>query len=310
MSHELLLEAIGLEKTFRVGFWRRKVEAVRGVSFNVHRGEIFGLVGPNGAGKTTVMKMLTGLIFADEGQARLFGRPVSEVETRRRLGYLPENPYFYERLTARELVAYYGRLHGLDSRTISKRSDELLERVDLTHAADRPIGKFSKGMRQRAGIAQALVNDPDLVILDEPQSGLDPVGRKEVRDLLVELKEEGKTVFLSSHILPDVEAVCDRVAVMHEGTIREIGSLDELTSERQSTVEFQVKDLEVEQAEAIAGVESASRQGNVVVLRCDGAIDVDRILDDISQHGGRIHSVTPHKENLEDVFMRDTEATQ
>ncbi len=310
MSHEVLLRADALEKTFRIGFWRKKVEAVRGVSFAVHRGEIFGLVGPNGAGKTTTMKMLTGLIFPDKGRVEMFGEPVTRVDVRRKLGYLPENPYFYEHLTARELVSYYGHLHGLPTKVIDKRTDRLLEMVKLQDAQDRPLRKFSKGMRQRAGIAQALINDPELIILDEPQSGLDPVGRKEVRDLILQLKHDGKTVYFSSHILPDVEAVCDRVAVMHRGQVQEIGALDELTSQRQIGVEVQVRGLSLDEARTVATSFSADMQGQLVVLSGPGDADVDDLIGRLIAAGGSIHSVTSQQENLEDVFLRDTDTVQ
>ncbi|MGM0557359.1 MAG: ABC transporter ATP-binding protein [Myxococcota bacterium] len=307
MSEDALLTADGLSKTFRIGFWRKKVEAVRDVTFSVRQGEIFGLIGPNGAGKTTTMKMLTGLIFPDAGEMTMFGESIEHVEMRSRLGYLPENPYFYEHLSARELLVYYGNLHGQSRTDAKRRAEGLLERVGLKDAADRAIRKFSKGMRQRVGIAQALINDPELVILDEPQSGLDPVGRKEVRDLIVELKEDGKTVFFSSHILPDVEAVCDRIAVMHEGTLRETGSLDELTHSRGTSYELMVRGLTPEDANALPMTTSAQKRADMTVIEFEAGADIDDILESVQDTGAKLHSLTPQKENLEDVFLRDTQ---
>jgi ABC-2 type transport system ATP-binding protein len=309
MTHEeIILSVHDLAKTFHVGFWRKKVHAVRGVSFSVRRGEVFAIVGPNGAGKTTTLKMLTGLVHPDSGSASLFGAPTGGLEGRRRLGYLPENPYFYEHLSAPELLRYYGHLHGMDNATIDARSKTLIEQVGLGHAGDRPLRKFSKGMRQRAGLAQALINDPELVILDEPQSGLDPVGRKEVRDLIFDLKRRGKTVILSSHILPDVEAVCDRVAVFNEGLVREIGTLHELTSERTQYIEILVRHLRADDhaVRALGGLELAEPRGGVLLLRMAGDVDLRATLDALYDAGATIDSVTPHKESLEDVFIRDT----
>ena len=306
MNDEILLKAQNLQKTFRIGFLRKKVEAVRDVSFEVRRGEIFGLVGPNGAGKTTTMKMLTGLIRPDAGSMSLFGEPVEQVRMRAKLGYLPENPYFYDHLTARELLTYYGSLHGLSRKIIRERSDKLLELVGLAHAQNRPLRKFSKGMRQRAGLAQALINDPELVILDEPQSGLDPMGRKDVRDLIFDLKRRGKTVFFSSHILPDVEAVCDRVALMHLGTVREVGTLQELTGGRAAAVEILVRGLDLTKAQTLSDIDTVDARGDLIVLELSEKADLEAIIAEIYRLDGAIHSITPQKEDLEDVFLRDT----
>ncbi len=305
---DTVLSVRDIAKTFHVGFWRRKVHAVRGVSFEVRRGEVFAIVGPNGAGKTTTLKMLTGLVRPDSGSASLFGAPTGGLEGRRRLGYLPENPYFYDHLSAPELLRYYGRLHGLDSATIAERSAALIRQVGLEHAENRPLRKFSKGMRQRAGLAQALINDPELVILDEPQSGLDPVGRKEVRDLIFDLKRRGKTIILSSHILPDVEAVCDRVAVFNKGLVREIGTLHELTSEKTVYVEILVRGLDASSPslQGLTGLELAEPRGGVLLLQMRGDVDLRATLDALHAGGASVESVTPHKENLEDVFLRDT----
>ena len=301
-----IVEVKDLHKVYRVGIRRKKFVGVKGVSFEVYPGEIFGIVGPNGAGKTSTIKILTGLMKPTSGYARMFGEPVDDIESRRRLGYLPEGPYFYEHLKAPELLRYYGQLHGLDSATMDKRIPELIARVGLSHATDRPLKKFSKGMRQRAGLAQALINNPELVILDEPQSGLDPVGRKEVRDLIFELKQQGKTVIFSSHILPDVEAVCDRVALFHKGEIKEIGSLDELMSRRTKGFEVITSGLKEDDLRQLTGLQHTAQRGELWELEFGADLDMAQAINEIVKSGGNIQSIRPLRDNLEQVFLRDT----
>lgn len=302
---DAVVEIRDLKKSFRVGLRRRLVEAVKGISFAVKPGELFGIVGPNGAGKTTTIKIITGLMQPTSGEAFMFGKSVRDIESRRRMGYLPESPYFYEHLTTEELLHYYGSLLGMSGEQIAARSAELIRQVGLEHARGRPLKRFSKGMRQRAGIAQALIHDPELVILDEPQSGLDPFGRKEVRDLLFELKRAGKTVILSSHILPDVEAVCDRVAVIHKGELKEIGTLHELTSERVEAIEIMVRRLAADALPAEVGALSVETRGDLLLVRVRGDADLEGVLGRIWEAGGEVSSVVPQRESLEDVFMRD-----
>ncbi|MHB8418924.1 MAG: ABC transporter ATP-binding protein, partial [Myxococcales bacterium] len=238
-----MLQATALAKTFRVGFWGRKLRALLGLTFEVHKGELFGLVGPNGAGKSTAIKLFLGLIRPTSGTGSIDGHPIGTPESRRRLGFLPENPALYEFLTAQEYLALAGALLKLDKKTTKARSAQLLELVGLTHAADLGIRKFSKGMVQRLGLAQALMGDPAVVILDEPMSGLDPIGRKDVRDIMFRLRDEGRTVFFSTHILPDVEAICDRVALLSKGKLTDIGKLNDLLSNRVKAVEVTVSGL-------------------------------------------------------------------
>ena len=307
MSRSTVLRVSHLSKTFRVGFWRQKVEAVRDISFEVFDEEIFGIVGPNGAGKTTTMKMMTRLIFPDEGEIELLGQPVEQAESRRRLGYLPEGPYFYEHLTAAELLRYYGALHGLDRNLVEERIDELLERVGLEEARDRAIRKFSKGMRQRAGIAQALINDPDLVILDEPQSGLDPVGRKEVRDLIYNLREDGKTVIFSSHILVDVEAVCDRVAILNDGELVDIVEFDALDETNAQKVELTVDGLERNDLEDALSPSHIEKRSGALFVVLEGDTDLNATLGEIDRLGGTIQSVSRRHGRLEEQFLEETE---
>jgi ABC-2 type transport system ATP-binding protein len=222
----------GLTKVFRPGWpWQPAVTALAGLSLTVQTGEIYGFLGPNGAGKTTTLKILMGLIRASGGRAEVLGRPAGDVEVRQHIGFLPESPYFYDYLTAEEFLAFYGRLAGLDRGGMPDRIAGLLKLVGLTGARERQLRTFSKGMLQRIGLAQALVHDPALVILDEPMSGLDPIGRKEVRDLILGLRERGKTVFFSTHIIPDVEAMCDRVGIVVKGRVVAEGRVDELAAQ-------------------------------------------------------------------------------
>jgi ABC-2 type transport system ATP-binding protein len=228
MTTAPILEVNELFKTFRVGFFRRRVEAVRGISFQVREGEIFGLLGPNGAGKTTTLKVMMGLIAPTAGGIRIFDRPCSEPGARADVGFLPENPYFHEYLTPRELLEFYGRLVGLGASEIRTRRDALIEQVGLADAANRPLKKFSKGMLQRIGLAQALIGEPKLLVLDEPMSGLDPIGRKFVADLIAELNGRGTTILFSSHILSDVERLCHRVVILNRGVVASEGRLTDL----------------------------------------------------------------------------------
>jgi ABC-2 type transport system ATP-binding protein len=307
MTDSAVLSINNLSKTFHVGFWRKKVEAVRDVSFDVHSEEIFGLVGPNGAGKTTTMKMITGLIYPDAGEVEVFGHSSLTTESRRKLGYLPEGPYFYEHLTATELLRYYGHLHGMNGSRLDERVDELLERVGLTEARDRPLRKFSKGMRQRAGIAQALINDPELVILDEPQSGLDPVGRKEVRDLIYELREQGKTVIFSSHILVDVEAVCDRVAILQNGELVEVADLEQWTKSGGQSIHIRVKGLGADRVrESVGDVTRVETHSGELDLAFPGDIDLAAKISAIEELGGNITGVQRSHRGLEEQFLADT----
>ncbi|MCK9462087.1 MAG: ABC transporter ATP-binding protein [Proteobacteria bacterium] len=228
MTTAPILEVQDLFKTFRTGFFRRRVDAVRGVSFEVREGEIFGLLGPNGAGKTTTLKVMMGLVAPTSGSIRIFGRPCSEPGARARVGFLPENPYFHEYLTPRELLEFYGSLVGLGGAKLERQSEALIEQVGLKEAANRPLRKFSKGMLQRIGLAQALLGDPELLVLDEPMSGLDPIGRKFVADLIAERNRSGVAILFSSHILSDVERLCHRVVILNRGVVAAQGSLADL----------------------------------------------------------------------------------
>jgi ABC-2 type transport system ATP-binding protein len=286
-----IVEAEKLQKTFALGFFRKKVRAVEDVSFTVEKNEIFGFLGPNGAGKTTTLKMLMGLIFPSRGQARIFGRPVSERAVKQRLGFLPENPYFYDYLSGLELLDLMGHLFGLPRAERRRRGRALIERVGLGRAGDLALRKYSKGMLQRLGIAQALINEPELVVLDEPMSGLDPIGRKEIRDLVVELKHEGKTVLFSTHILSDVELVCDRVAIVVGGRMRDVGPLKQLLSPRLIDTEVVLE-----------------KDGALEPVRLPPDADVDAAVKEALAAGKKIVSVAPRKESLEDLFVREVDS--
>ena len=235
-SAPVLIEAVGLTKIFRDFWMRTKARAVDDVDLKIHANEIFGLLGPNGSGKSTIIKMILGLLHKTRGTLTVFGRPPTDVMIKKRIGFLPEESYLYQYLNARETLDYYARLFGLDRRTRRRRIDELLDMVGLSHVAHRPLGEFSKGMARRIGLAQALINDPDLLILDEPTSGLDPIGTRQVKDLIIELGKRGKTILLSSHLLADVEDVCDRMVILYAGKIRAEGTADELLADTERTV--------------------------------------------------------------------------
>jgi ABC-2 type transport system ATP-binding protein len=278
----------------------------------MQRGEVFGFLGPNGAGKTTTIKMLMGLIYPSGGTATLFGRPVGDPSAKTKVGFLPESPYFYDYLTGREFLRFYGHLFGLLGSTLEKRIDELLELVGMAHARDLQLRKFSKGMLQRVGIAQALINDPELVILDEPMSGLDPIGRKEVRDLILRLKESGKTVMFSSHILHDAELLCDRVAMIMKGKLVACGHVSELIAgDTTHEVEMVIDRLLPEALERIRPLASkVVLQGERVMVVLSSQQAVDQALEVIRSAKAKLVALTPHKASLEDLFIREAKGIQ
>lgn len=252
-SSNPIVEAVGLTKVFRDFWMRTKALAVDHIDFEIHPGEIFGLLGPNGSGKSTTIKMILGLLHKTSGRLTVFGRAPSDVTVKRHIGFLPEESYLYRYLNPRETLDYYGRLFGLDRSTRRRRIDELLEMVGLSHVAHRAIGEFSKGMARRIGIAQALINDPEFLILDEPTSGLDPIGTKQVKDLLMNLRNRNKTILLSSHLLSDVQDVCDRMVMLYGGTIRAEGTVEDLLEDTGRTV-IQAPRLKPETIERVEAV--------------------------------------------------------
>ncbi len=302
---ENLIEVRSLQKTFRIGFFGRRVEAVKGVSFEVRRGEIFGFLGPNGAGKTTTIKMLTGLIQPTGGEAFLFGARVPSAEARRRIGFLPENPYVYPYLTPREFVTLCGRLSGLTGTSLADRTMTILTKVGIAYAADRPVRRLSKGMLQRTGLAAALVSDPELLILDEPMSGLDPVGRKEVRDIILEERASGRTIFFSTHILNDVEAMCDRVTILREGKVVVSGALRKLLRGDVLRTDITVAGMSDSLRSTLetSGCRVHAR-ADVVVIEVEGDKQVADALRAALDAGAQVIEVAPRRETLEDLFLR------
>jgi len=298
-----------LRVVYRTPMRRRRVVAVDGMSFRVERGEIFGFLGPNGAGKTTTMRILMGLVRATAGTCRVLGEVPTHRKTRHQLGFLPETPYFYDYLKVGELLDLAGRLHGLSRKDRARRAEELIERVGLDKARKVPMRKFSKGMLQRAGIAQALINDPALVVFDEPMSGLDPIGRKEVRDIIRDLGAAGKTGFFSTHILPDVESVCDRIAMVVRGKIRDVGEMSDLVESQLLGTEVTLRLGDADAADAaIDALEEHGpvlrRAGREVTFSLAAAADVDSFLARSRDLGASVVSVAPRQETLEDVFVR------
>lgn len=276
MSAETVVEVEGLVKVFR-DFWRRpKVKAVDGLDMKVFRGEIFGLLGPNGSGKSTTIKVLLGLLYATGGSVRVLGQSPREVDVKGRIGYLPEESYLYNYLTPRETLNFYGKLFNIGAEERKERTEQLLEMVGLTHAASRAVGEFSKGMARRIGLAQALINDPELIILDEPTSGLDPIGCRQVKDLMLMLAERGKSIILSSHLLADVEDVCDHVTILYNGRTQAYGRINDLLEE-QDKVRLTMPEL--------------------------APADMKSLLEDIKKRFGKDPDIDKPAMNLEQFFL-------
>jgi ABC-2 type transport system ATP-binding protein len=298
----------GLVKDFRTGFALRPKRVLHGVSFQVREGEVFGFVGPNGAGKTTTLKVLMGLIRPTAGRATVLGHDVRETQFRRHVGFLPESPYFYDFLTGREFLRFYARVCGVPKARREERIDTLLDWVGLGHAAGARLRTYSKGMLQRIGIAQALVHDPQVVFLDEPMSGLDPLGRKEIRDLILRLQSEGKTVFMNTHILSDVEMLCDRVAIIARGAVRYQGNPHELLSDDARDTEIVLTGVTPALAEQLEGPLGARIRG--LGERIEVTLPQKAVGDAVElalRHGAHLVSVTPRRISLESIFLTAVE---
>jgi ABC-2 type transport system ATP-binding protein len=295
-------------KDVRPGLGLRKQRILHGISLRVHEGEIFGFVGPNGAGKTTTLKVLMGLIRPTSGNATILGREIGSTASRAGVGFLPENPYFYDYLTGREILHFYARVSGVPSQRRAQRVDTLLEWVGLSRAADARLRTYSKGMLQRVGIAQSLIHDPVVVFLDEPMSGLDPIGRKEIRDLILRLRGEGKTVFMNTHILSDVEMLCDRVAIIAKGRIRFQGRIEDFLPDRESECELVLAGIAPEAVLPLEERYGAELRGHgeQLALRVQEK-QVTGVLREALAAGARVLSVTPHRVSLESVFMSTIE---
>ncbi|HET7694649.1 MAG TPA: ABC transporter ATP-binding protein [Vicinamibacterales bacterium] len=296
-----------LSKDFYVGFWRpRPYRALDRLSLDVAPGDVFGFLGPNGAGKTTTLKLLMQLVFPTSGDAEILGRPLGDVAVRRRIGYLPENPFFYDHLTAEELLDYYGRLFGMPAADRRRKIAATLDRLGIGAERRLPLRKYSKGMLQRTGLAQAVLNDPDVLFLDEPMSGLDPLGRRDVRALMLELRDQGRTIFFSSHILSDAEALCSQVGIVAKGRLAAAGPLNELR-------EFAVHGWELVMAGVPASaldrlraraqrLHAIAGDRYVIELPPDGR--PEELLRELTGAGAALVSLNPLRETLEDVFVR------
>jgi len=306
----LALETIELTKDYRLGFWRNRVKrALDGLNLSVQAGEVFGLLGPNGAGKTTTLKLIFRLIFPTAGTVRIFGKQLGDLSVSSRVSYLPENPAFYDHLTAQEFLNYVASLFGLPAAERRHRSDGLIDQLGLSASRNVQLRKYSKGMIQRLGIAQALINDPDLVFLDEPMSGLDPLGRREVREVILRLKEREKTVFFSTHILSDAETLCDRVAVLNHGRLQGCGELNSILRLGVTTTELVLEAPSAEvMAELMPWASSVIRTGERVRLEIPEESKVERSLEIILRAKTKLISVNPVKRSLEDYFLQKVAA--
>jgi ABC-2 type transport system ATP-binding protein len=302
---EPVVSVTRLSKIYRSGFRMKRVPALRDISLEIERGEIFGFLGPNGAGKTTLLKILMGLSEPTSGTALVFGRPPRDAAAKARIGFLPESPYFYDYLTAREFLQLAAQLTGVTPADVAGRVTGLLRLLRMERSADAQMRGFSRGMLQRMGIAQALVADPELVVLDEPMGGLDPIGRKEFRDIIVDLRERGKTVFFSTHILSDVEMICDRVGIIVEGRMVEVGRLNEILTGDIESIEVTVKGVTNKTQKILERVSQHSiKSGGELMLTVRTEEDVDKIMAICREVGGiRVVGIVPHRKTLEDFFM-------
>ena len=304
------VEIQGLSKNYAVGFWKKQLRpALKSLSLTVESGETFGFLGPNGAGKTTTLKLLMGIIFPSSGSATILGKSFRDPEIKKKTGFLPEQPYFYDYLSAPELLDYYARLSGVPQADRKQCISSLLEQVGLGDVGSKQLRKFSKGMLQRVGIAQAIVHDPEVIFLDEPMSGLDPLGRHEVRELIQGLKDQGKTIFFSTHILSDAEALCDRVAVIHKGELRGVGVVNDLRSSAGGKSEVIWDGTTA--LPAVAGLLTESHVAGNLVRATVTRESLDSLLDKLRQQSATLVSVTPLHGTLEEYFLAKTaEETQ
>ncbi|MEK7855656.1 MAG: ABC transporter ATP-binding protein [Acidobacteriota bacterium] len=310
-----VIQIENLSKDYETGFWtKKKVRALDDLSLSVEGGQIFGFLGGNGAGKTTTIKILMTLLFPSAGSAKILGRDISDVHMHTSIGYCPENPYFYDYLTAFELMNYFGEIFGLSGVKQKDKTAELLTKVGLAEKDwNKQLRKFSKGMLQRVGLAQSLVNDPEIVFLDEPMSGLDPMGRREIRELIAELRRVGTTVFMSTHILSDVEALCDEVAILRNGKLAATGKLDDLLASGAGQQSFEITASGVSAA-GLAGYTSSARatiseRANGVSLEVGSEAEIDDAIKAIRESGGKLLSVQPVKQSLEELFVEKTKVT-
>ncbi|MEE2829517.1 MAG: ABC transporter ATP-binding protein [Myxococcota bacterium] len=305
---DIAVQIRGLRKVYRSGFFRRKFVGLEGLDLDIHRGECFGYIGPNGAGKTTTIKLLMGLNFPTSGTATVLGEPIGSLKALAKIGFLPERPYFYDYLTASEFLHFYGNLHGIDRATRERKIDQLLPLVHMERARDIQLRKFSKGMLQRVGVAQALINDPELVIFDEPSSGLDPMGRMLIRDIILGLKRDGVTILLSSHILSDVEQVCDRVALLNHGVVQQVARVDELVGQEIQAVELVFDRMPSATALALEHGKPLAQAGDRVTFEVADQDIANALVREALASGAQLVSMEPRRESLEQLFVDEMTA--
>lgn len=302
-KNQYVIETKDLNKIYKTHLFGRPNHVLKDLNLEVKEGEIYGFIGPNGAGKTTTIKILVNLLYPSSGKAYILGQDTRKVEIKKKIGFLPENPYFYEYLKPREFLYFYGRLFGYSTKEIKEKADRLLELVGLENVDDVPLCNFSRGMLQRIGIAQALINDPLLVIFDEPLSGLDPIGRKDVKDILLSLKEQGKTVFFSTHILADVEMICDRVGILINGKLVRVGSLSDFLEGEIRSIDIVLSDVGAETQEVIKKVVTKYLiKDKKIFISVNSEEETSEIQRILSKNSGRILSIVPHSKTLEDYF--------
>jgi ABC-2 type transport system ATP-binding protein len=302
------VKIVELTKVFKSGIRRKQTMALNGLNLEVKEGEILGYLGPNGAGKTTTFKILLGLLRPTKGDAWLLGKNIKDISSREGVGFLPEQPYFYDYLTAREFLDLYGQLYNLSKQARQARVTELLELVGLQDSASTQLRKFSRGMLQRIGVAQSLINEPKLIFLDEPMAALDPIGRKRMRDIILRLKSEGKTIIYSTHILSDVEAICDKVAILSHGKLLGMGQPDNILGTGERLVEMNIEGLDEEGKAKIKqfALESIIERGSRIIVNISEEI-AQEAQNIVAQHGAKLISLTPRTESLEDIFVRKME---
>ncbi len=298
-----MLEIKQVHQSFRTGFWMKNVEILKGISFTVPKKSIFGFLGPNGAGKTTLIHLITGIKIPAAGSILLNGIPTHEKEAKRKVGYLPERPYFYDHLTGQQLLQYFGNLTGMTNTEILARVPRVLDSVGMGHARHLELKKYSKGMLQRIGIAQALIHDPEFLVLDEPMSGLDPVGRKEIRELILQLAREGRTIFFSSHVIPDVEAICDSVAMIRRGELIGCGKVSQFLDQESTPVEIAFKDTPVSVLDGIAPLTSVREMSEGFRVTVPSELHVEKALSALLEKNAKILWVNPIRPSLEDAFI-------
>lgn len=298
---EAALKIDNLHKSFPTGFIPKKKKVLKGITLDVGKGEIFGYLGPNGAGKTTTLKCILELIHPDKGTIEILGHPFSSLKAKEKTGYLPENPYFYDYLNASEFLDFYSQLCPHSKPHNFKKINSLLKMVGLEKVSHLQLRKFSRGMLQRVGLAQAILNDPSLLLLDEPLGGLDPIGRKEIRDIILRLKEEGKTVFLCSHIIQDIEMICDKVAILGNGQIINQGKLQDLISEKIHFTEVALSGVNPKELEGLGEITSIHR--GRIFLKVFDEEKKEKVIQVVQSRKGTLHSLTPRTETLEDLFV-------